>query len=481
MSLILVAMIWLAVFIWWESTRRVVTVEDAVIYLALMPIAALLCTGVALWLSSRRQHRNHLSDSEASNAVEADPAPANEPFISLPILSAWAVTGFAPDAEEFLRGLRDRHPRPQPDALLVDEQGFPILASRVSQLDTATVQEELLQITRESKAGNDLNPEDRRDALLRTVALLRNLLDDVLDELPPNMTTPGGMQSKHAGETETLRGAAPVHPEPDDHLRLTIKLLIPAHFSPDEQQLAHAYLLHRIANSHLSGDHLHTETIATADDATVLAVMDQFSVDAHRDARPRVLLMLAADSALCSTVVEEWQMDGKLFKPGRPNGLMTGEAAFAILCANDKAFEAVSADRTCRLLRMSRAQRDSSADDPGKPSYACLASVVKNALAAAHLAADSIGTVACDADHRTNRVLECMGAIMDQTPQLDAIQNRLAATEACGHIGAASVAGALVAAVMQSRESEQPVLLFSVSHPTDRAAAVLIPSSTAAT
>jgi hypothetical protein len=207
--------------------------------------------------------------------------------------------------------------------------------------------------------------------------------------------------------------------------------------------------------------------------------MDQFSTDACRDNRAQALLLLACDSALCDTIAQDWQANGRLFNPRCPNGLMMGEAAFAVLCANDKALNAAAIDPACRFTRLSRAHRDTSADTQSKPSYACLANVVKEALLAANLSGESIGAVACDADHRTNRTLECMGAMMDQTPHLDAIRNRLAAAEACGHIGAASVAGALVAAIMQSKNSGYPVLLFNVSHVTDRAAALLIPSGTA--
>jgi hypothetical protein len=154
---------------------------------------------------------------------------------------------------------------------------------------------------------------------------------------------------------------------------------------------------------------------------------------------------------------------------------MMGEAAFGVLCVNHKALQTGSLEAQCQLTRVSLDKREVSADQPGKPSYACLTATVNDALATADLPGEKIGTVACDADHRTNRTLECIGAMMNATPQLDAVENRLAINEACGHLGAASVLGALVAAITQAKNASQPTLLFNVSHIFDRAAAVLLP------
>jgi hypothetical protein len=476
-SIVLVAMIWLTVIIRWQTTQRVVTVQDTLVYLGVLPLAVLICIGLLQWRSFRRKNQNDTSNHKTS--ASATEGAVSKPAVQLPILSAWAVTSFATNAEEFVQALRDRQVRPLPDASLTDDQGFPILTGRIADLDTAAIQEELIRMAAERKIENIPDAESWRAAFLRTLALLGGLLDQVLDDLPLCLDMPVDVQANQEADALTLRGAAPLPSTPDEQLRLKIKLLIPAHFHSVEQQLAIAYLLHRTAEMPLPNEHLHLDIVQANDDAAALALMDQFSTDACRDNRAQALLLLACDSALCDTIAQDWQANGRLFNPRCPNGLMMGEAAFAVLCANDKALNAAAIDPACRFTRLSRAHRDTSADTQSKPSYACLANLVKDALLAANLSGESIGAVACDADHRTNRTLECMGAMMDQTPHLDAIRNRLAAAEACGHIGAASVAGALVAAIMQSKNSGYPVLLFNVSHVTDRAAALLIPSGTA--
>lgn len=474
--IVIVATIWLAVIVWWQTSQRVVTMQDMVVYLGAVPLAALLCLGLLQWRTSRRKQPAHAADDAAAGAAtEAGSATANAPVIQLPILSAWAVTCIAADPEEFAQALRDRQARPLPDALLTDDHGFPLLTGRIADLDTAAIQEDLIRIAAERKTES--NPDAQRDGFLRTLALLSNLLDRVLADLPLDLTA--GALEDCSVDAVTLRGAAPLSSIPDQRLRLNIKLLLPTHFDTVERQLALAYLMQRTADIPLSNEYLQLDLAQATDDASALEVIDRFSADSCRDNRAQALLLLACDSALCDTVAQDWLADGRMFSAHCPNGQMMGEAGFAVLCANDQALKSAAAHPACRLTRISRAQRDTSADTPGKPSYASLSQAIKDALLAANISGETIGAIACDADHRTNRTLECMGAMMDQTPHLDAIQNRLASGEACGHLGAASVAGALVAAIMQSKASEQPVLLFNVSHAIDRAAAVLIPPAMA--
>jgi hypothetical protein len=479
-SIALVALTWLAVVIWWQTTQRVVTLRDTLVYLLAFPLTVLMTVGLLKWWTFRRKHRKTSSSADTST-IDGASTVASEPAPKLPVLATWALTSFAPNAEAFVEVLKERQIRPLPDALLTDDQGFPILASRITHLDIETIRQQVEDTVAERKIDNVPDPENWREAFLRTLGLLQNLLDQVLDELPLTLDLPARSQPTREEGAFTLRGNAPLTSAADDErLRLKIKLLVPAHFRPLEQRLTLAYLLERTADIPVHKEHIQVDVVPATDDATALALMDQFNADAGRGRHAHALLVLACDSALCDTIAQDWQAEGRLFSPRRPNGLMMGEGAFGVLCANEKAVQSVATAPACRLTRVSRAQRDTSADTQGKPSYTSLAEVIKNALLAANLPAESIGSVACDADHRTNRTLECMGAMMDQIPHLDAVQNRLAAGEACGHIGAASVAAALVAAVMQSKASQHPVLLFNVSHATDRAAAILIPPDTAA-
>jgi hypothetical protein len=149
-SIALVAMIWLAVVVWWQTTQRVVTLQDTLVYLFAFPLAVLMFVGLLKWWVFRRKHREASAAAEASTIDGASSAPG-EPTPKLPVLAAWAITSFAANSEEFLEVLKERRIRPLPDPLLTDDQGFPILTGRVPQLDTGAIQHQLLHIVSERK------------------------------------------------------------------------------------------------------------------------------------------------------------------------------------------------------------------------------------------------------------------------------------------------------------------------------------------
>jgi hypothetical protein len=127
------------------------------------------------------------------------------------------------------------------------------------------------------------------------------------------------------------------------------------------------------------------------------------------------------------------------------------------------------------MSRVARAQRTGSADSGGKPTAACLKQQVATALASASVDKSGVAAVVCDADHRASRTLECIDVMIEHTPGLDAVRERVTLNESCGHLGAASAAGLLALGAQRVAISEQPALLLSVSHPLDRAVVLLLP------
>ncbi|HEY8099868.1 MAG TPA: hypothetical protein VIF82_03880 [Burkholderiaceae bacterium] len=478
-ALLLTAAVWIGVIIWWQTTHRVISFTDVLLYLIVLPFFLLLCIGIFKLMRAIARKKANASAAFSTGEKSNDPAgtvDANtiEKKLKLPIVGAWAVTSLANNAEEFVQALIEKRSRPRPDQLLLDARGFPLPSGRVMDLDIQTVQQKLSQTIAKNGLNNVPDSEEWRDAFLRTLALLDQVIDQAHNEWPLEFETAD--EARESQSIGTLRGAAPVRSNTKKSLSLQIKLLIPADFKPYEKQLSLAYLFEKISIFTIPAKQVHIEVVAASDDVTALSLMDKFSIQTHRNGANEALLLLAGDSTLCPTVAEDWHSAGRLFSTHCPNGLMMGEAAFGVLCINNKALKSTTLEAQCQLTRVSFDKRDSSADQPGKPSYTCLAETMNDALITADLSGEKIGTVACDADHRTNRTLECIGAMMNLTPQLDAIENRLAANEACGHIGTASVLGAFVAGVTQVKNANHPILLFNVSHMVERAAAVLLPN-----
>ncbi len=476
--IVVTAGIWLTTIAWWQHTQRVVTLHDVVIYLLVGPLAAMTVIALFRWMSGQKARSAKRAEIALSAASLSDLTSASMPSVAatvLPIMAAWCVNGTADNANDFIQTLHEKRHRPCPDAGLLDDAGFPIYTKRVKDLDISSIQHELERAAG-IKEGEWRHAEDYRASFLRSLALLSALLDMVCHDWPFLSAPPDTSNMlAHA----TLRGAQPSSMVRESRLGLQIKLIIPAGFQVQERQLALAYFLEKSSRLELDPALMQIDLVTTQDDATALILADQFRVSSLKTSQPQALLLLACESTLCATIADEWQAAGKIFSSTAPNGLMMGEAACAVLCINETARQLALTEPLCSLSPVIKARRESSADLPGRHSSSVLAEVLGETLSSAGIAGDKIGSVACDADHRTSRVLECIGAMMQHTPQLDAIANRLATNEACGHTGAASVLNGLVAGALQVRDAGYPVLLFNVSHVLERAAAVLIPPADA--
>lgn len=480
-SLAAIAATWLVVIFWWQTTQRAVTSTDALLHLVALPLVVLLCTGL---LRRRLSAKTKAALPQSGQSVPAD-APSTTPnaekdaamrTLKLPVVAAWAATSLASNGEAFLEILAEQRSRPTPDEFLTNDHGFPILTGRVKELDTSAVIHNLVQTGAGHALENTAYADEARDALLRALALLESVLEQAACDWPLNNVD---IDSSRMSEDNilTLRGAPSLAATAAGGLTLRVKLLVSEDLEPGERQAAQAYVAKRLSAYGISAQQMAADVVATGDDATALLLADEFCIDALNapgNDSPQALLILAAASTLCPSIVDSWESRENLFDPRRPNGLMMGEAAFGVLCANEKALQAAAASPICYLTRVIRSQRDASTS--GKTAHECLAATIGAALNATDLSADAIGTAVCDADHRTNRTLESIEAMLNQTPKLDAIQNRLAINEACGHLAAASVLGVLATGAIQSGSAGHPVLLFNVSHAAERAAAVLIPA-----
>jgi hypothetical protein len=472
LSIAVIAAIWLVVIIWWRTTQRVVSNRELVTCLIVLPLGAIGIFLACSLLFKRMKNRNKPDDTTSPSTGQPEPK-SSRPASTLPILAAWAVTSLATDGEELVGALAERRARPMPDMLLTDEHGFPLLASRVPELDLAPIETMLATHISEMQLASRYHDETYSVACLRALALLGSMLDQALDDWP--LRDIDNQMQERAFSTATLRGSSGLPNKVVRPFVLQVKLIVAASLQAHEKAFAQACLEARLAPLKARTHHVQVELITAHDDATALDLVNDFG-QGSLDTSGQALLLLACDSMLCPEIAEEWGANDRLFGNRQPNGLMMGEAAFGILCIRESALDHALTEPICRLTPMYRAQRSTTADAPGRPSSACLTELVENALNASGIAGDEIGAVVCDADHRNGRTLECIGAMIEQTPRLDAIQNRLAINEACGHLGAASMAGVMVVAALHATTAEHPALLFNVSHSTDRAAAVMIPS-----
>jgi hypothetical protein len=441
--------LWMTIVFYSRVTDGGDTGIDTGLYLS--GLSALIA--VFVFLQARRSPSSAADIGLAPLAVsQTNSAPAHSRPANPAIIGAWAASGIGVDALKFTETLAARSYRPTPDECLLDDDGLPVMSSRVKNLDTTRVRASLEQLVKDGALEGIGSGQVCRDAVLRALSLLDMVLNPVQKQWRP--------------DTDPTRQTGP--------FRLRVKLIVPAGLSYAERRFAEHYLATRLHGLQRPGQQITSELVAGDEGPLAFEQVRTFILDSARASAPEALLLLACDSALCDSVIADWSSRRCLFEPRRPDGLMAGEGAFALLCANPDAAGRTAHDVLCEIAGLSFAQREASADGPGDVSHARLALAISAALRAADTPADSIAGVVCDTDHRASRTLESLFALGAQTPHLDGVQHRLATNEACGHLGAASATAALVAGAVQASRCRQPILIFSGSHPVQRAAAVMI-------
>ncbi len=201
---------------------------------------------------------------------------------------------------------------------------------------------------------------------------------------------------------------------------------------------------------------------------------DQAMTRWHRESAAEAMLILAVDSALDETTVEQWQSVGELFTAQHQTGRIPGEAATGLLVVSP----ALGAQLDAKLLpqkpiRMSRPvclKRDKSADASGRVGAAVLTDAMTQALAVAGLTASENMMVIADADHRASRTSELFEALQSLMPGLDPTTHVARAGEVLGDVGVARslLSTALGCAAVWSSEGDKVALAAHVHAPHER-------------
>jgi hypothetical protein len=426
----------------------------------------------------RKKRSNNASDHPVNESgtpiqsAEADATSNAIPGAFATVLGAWAVTAEG-EEQAFLEALKEKRRRPRPDPTLCDSYGFPVRTTRIEPLSLDQIDERLNLSTPSQE--NTAQMQESSIASMRTMALLLALIDQVANAWPFDFDAM--LPAEEITSTATLRGSESKSLSKSGLFIPRIKLLVPFDFPQHEHEPFRRHAIRALQDGLPGWRHTDVDIIPAHADTTALILLKEFGENANRSPMPQALLLLACESTLCPTVADKLEAEGKLFSASTPHGLMLGEAGFGILCANDAALPFVLSPPVCRIGPVALGHRISSADAPGRPTFNELTQVASQALEGAAVLPEHVGAIACDADHRTNRTLECIGVILDLTPRLDAIEDRLATNEQFGHLGAASALGGLVAAAVQANTHDMPVLLLSLTHVLQRAAAVLLPPS----
>ncbi|WP_396330250.1 hypothetical protein [Burkholderia anthina] len=436
--------VWVAMLVWWKTTHHAPTAREWLLCGLVLPASLAIC---AAWLRQglgQRPARAAAAPARApaSTADAAAQDGASQTGSALLLDSSVRLPTGATTADIDAAAREER-----PVALHAELQrpdGTGVFASTVESVSLDRFDTSLL-----SPGTHDTLQDEHWRALL--------LAADALDEL----------RERHA----VLSGAGADAPP------LRLHLLMPERWQPVAATLA-AWLDAHTAREAVAPGIVRAPLRMVADPVQAWAVVDELIQALHLQPSGDLHVVLAFDSTASQDAVDALDRAGRLFGRDRPNGVMPGEGACALLLGHPDAPHATPVPSIHRLVS---ARRASSADH-GKAESATLGQLL--ATAGAHLSALRPDLTApgfvTDADQRSSRRTEVV-TVGEQTWGDAAAERSRHLGLANGASGAALALAALAVAADHATEEQQAVLAASVSDPLARGVMLVTPATTPGT
>jgi hypothetical protein len=463
MFLLLAALVWAVVIVWWQVTYRMPSESDIVLYLLLLPVAL----GATFWAAKKafiafKNRSDKPAPAAALGAADsAQPADAKtaelELGFSLRLLASSTKTTCGDSTADLTSALAEGK-RPELDTELKDSEGYPVFAGRVADLDLETLRDELTPHIKAEQPAIDQWPTE----ILRALVLLSHVLDDLLDQA--------------ASHPRALAPEAEKSDKPADLVSLKVMALAPETWPAPLRAVIVAWLKSKIdANGIWPANRLTVSLLPLRQAGELVGLLDQLNLSVHREQRKDLTIVLACESHVAEARVEALESQKNLFSGAHKNGVVPGEAAAGLLLASAAVAADFEQDKPLQLHRVSAAKRDKSVEAPGRITSALLEQLVEYALGAAQEADDKVCAVVSDTDHRSSRSAELGAMVTAKFAALDMSADCMQAAMASGHIGAVSVLSGIAVAGDLAQERNQPVLFVSADDAFDRAALVLKP------
>jgi hypothetical protein len=420
--------------IWfWRATDRMPGTLDLVLSLFVLPLGLLL----AIWLGR--------SALRVAAAAPTSAAPAAAP---LAILAAAIRTPHGASPGELTGAIAAGTARARLDKALVDDNGFPVMSLRSDDADDAGLRDEISQWC---APGLALADEQWR-ALVLATGVAADLAHAAAERLL------------------TQAGEAPL---------LYLLPILPPAWSIDERRMAGQWLQHVVARAGWPPARMSLAAELPADTrgASPCAVLRRLAHQGILSGQPLVGLIVAGASCVGSATVDQWIGNGTLFDATRPQGLIPGEGAAALLLTDLRQARALDGASYATLHLAPEARRDDSADDANQADATLLVTMVDKLLAAGATRADAVVKVVADTGHRNGRVMELMALAGASLGALDPEADIMRVGGACGASGAASFVAAIALARHHAIGLQAPVLCISNEDPYRRGAVLVRPAA----
>jgi hypothetical protein len=436
--LVVFGLVWAVMLLYWRDIYRVPNATDIAIYLVALPLGVILVF-VGLRVGIERLKRGPATPS-ADVATSAVPAAANDPAqaFTLQVLASGLRLPAGNSVAELIAAVHGKK-RPGLHPTLRDGRGMPVFAAEVAGI--------------KPEAFDDIDlPEDYAEELdeaqRRALLLAADAADDVI--------------SVAVGLPKQASGALPVH------------LLLPERWQETSRTAAASWITAalRARNPAVEGFSVHVQVVADA--AQALQCLDELNLVINRQTTTQRQIVLVCDCLLSERIAQSWGAAGRLLSSTQDNGCVLGEGACALLVQRPSRDQD---DTSPHLRRLGLAQRETSADRPGRTQAEVVADAIKHAQAQlAEASLPVIGGVVSDADHRASRASEIATALESTLPELDADRQSLSLGLVNGDSGAVIALSAVALAAESAQSEQHPYLVLSVREAHARGSLLVVPS-----
>lgn len=450
-SLLTCALIWALVLGWWQSNDYAPSPLDLGLYLAALPLAVvggfLLLRGFIEHLKNPPQAlpvpQSPLRDEDPLALASAQTAAAERAY-TLGLIDAFIVTAGGDSVEDTLAALADGK-RPEPSARLTDDNGFPVFAAEVPDLDVDTL---INTLSEESAAAHDFVG---RGEVIRALALLERVLVASSERLHKLF--------EQMGDTASLR----------------VDWLVPATWMEFDLVPLRAWLEARLGNT-LPNVGLTIALQPAMHELDALLALDAVILQVNRDAPPsEIRLLLAASSAVDEQTVARWETENRLFSAKQQQRQIPGEGAIALVLARQALIAELDLADWVSVTRLNAARRDKPVEAGGRIGGKLIEQLVTGLLDLTGIEPAAIRAVLLDTDHRARHLTEVLEGLGPHGDHLDPIQDCLALGTLVGTLSPIGSLAALACAWGKVLASEAPVLCISNQHPVERGALLVMP------
>ena len=439
LSTLVLAACWGGVIAYWRTTGSNPQTKDLLLYLLGLPACLLL-----LFFAGRKLFTRA---APASTPLAAS-APVNAPAASsrntpLAIVAASLRLPHGASPEELAAAIAGNKARADLDKELVDDDGFPVMTARSGEAVDEVLQEQIA----EWLALNGMPEVHFSDEQWRALTLASAVVAEL-----------------------AAQAAGPMLYQVDAQAKLQLLPILPTEWDTMHRQAASLWLKQTVARYGWPADRVALST----DDIGPSAAFKRLAHDAAPANGLLIAMVVACASHIGDDTIARWAADGSLFTSSQPQGRIPGEGAVGLVVTNQASLADAAA--VALLDGIEEAQRDTSADEAKRGDPGILKALTERALQRSGIAAPKVAMLIADTGHRSSRVLELMGYVSGDLPQLDETDDVLRVGVASGSCGAVSFMTALALGQYCVTECGAPVLCVSNEDPYHRAVTMMRPS-----